>query len=92
MHENPIRIIRDLLKQPIFKSYLLTLTLDIVIWIFVTFDTNLEIERDFSKYLKEKCWQCSGQYFFLTLPFCVKDLTKNCRLLLATVSINEFRK
>ena len=30
--------------------------LEIVIWIFDTFDNNLEIRSNFTKYSKESCW------------------------------------
>ena len=29
---------------------------EIVVWIYDTFDNNLEIKDDFEKYLKEYCW------------------------------------
>ena len=31
-------------------------TLEIVIIIFDTFDNNLQIKNDFTKYLKKSCW------------------------------------
>ena len=34
----------------------LRVTLEIVFWIFDTYDNNLEITNDFGKYLKECCW------------------------------------
>ena len=34
----------------------LRVTLQSVVWIFDTFDKNLEMKNDFTKYLKESCW------------------------------------
>ena len=30
--------------------------LEIVVWIYNTYDNNLRIENDFTKYLKKSCW------------------------------------
>ena len=35
----------------------------IVVWIDDTFDHNIWIENDITKYLKESCWQWSNQNF-----------------------------
>ena len=35
------------------------LTLENVVWIFDTFDDNIEIKKKITKYLEENCWQCS---------------------------------
>ena len=51
---------------------------EIVIWIYDTFDNNLEIENDFTKYLKESCWKCYDECFsfkcycqlFFDLKYC----------------------
>ena len=38
-------------------------TLEIVVWIFDTFDNNFENENNCTKYLKESCRWCSDQDF-----------------------------
>ena len=41
------------------QAFLLdTLMPTIVVWIDDTFENNLRIENDFTKYLKESCWLC----------------------------------
>ena len=58
-------------------------TLEIVFWIFNTFDNNLEIKIDFTKSLKEICWKAiintNQQNIFLT-ALLTERFQPNCKV------------
>ena len=46
-----------------YTHYYLRVFLEIVVWIYDTFDIILEIKNGSTKDLKEGCWKCSEQHF-----------------------------
>ena len=62
--------------------------LDIVIWIFHIFDNNVEIMKDFAKYLTESCWSDLHFSFNNFSKSSLTDFLKIIRLFVAAVCIN----
>ena len=50
-------------QNDILTHSYLSIPLEIVVWIYDTFDNNFWIKNYFSKYLKEICWYCFDKHF-----------------------------
>ena len=66
--------------------------LENIVWISDTFDNIVGIKNDFTKYMKECCWQCSHQHIsFKYVCFCLKDKSSKllgwCWLLWASIAL-----
>ena len=44
---------------------------EIVVWISDAFDDNIDIEKEFRKYLKESCWSYPDKYFSIKYLFMI---------------------